>query len=295
MCWREGIVSARVRGEREEGEGVGWGGTGCGVRAGGRVVCVVEYVTRATHAATLGAFALAGGCGLLGQPRHRIEWLGPRERPRSRKVGNLPTVTRPTKWASGALPYAHLRAPNLFRAVFTQTLLGPDGEDERIRQCHVESIRSEILPDTDMIRRYMPFSVVFSAVFGWRLSLLFLFFVKARVAVLHRHHNRKFVRRSAFLISFRFCTHLVTMATRSASGLDVSEQLYGTRSSFWHRWPSDQTPCDTHREIDALYHSKVLFRKWFEDEANYSKKRLTIRVEASSMDKGSEPKMKLSY
>ena len=56
------------------------------------------------------------------------------------------------------------------------------------------------------------------------------------------------------------------MASHSGSTVDMLEQLYGTKPSVWHRWPSAKTLGDIHREIDACHPSKVVCRKWFDEK-----------------------------
>ena len=56
------------------------------------------------------------------------------------------------------------------------------------------------------------------------------------------------------------------MTSYSGSTVGISEQLSGTRPSVWHRWPSAKTLGGIHREIDACYPSKVVFRKRFDEK-----------------------------
>ena len=107
------------------------------------------------------------------------------------------------------------------------------------------------------------------------------------------------------------------MASHSGSTVDISEQLYGTRPSVWHRWHSAKTLGDIHREIDECYLSKVVFRKWFDEKGKklitgalenprmvlsinaatrnaFLKKGSTTRVEASSRGKMGQTKMRRS-
>ena len=60
--------------------------------------------------------------------------------------------------------------------------------------------------------------------------------------------------------------NILTMASHSGSTVDIWKQLYGTRPSVWHRWPSAKTHGDIHRGVDARYPSKVVFRKWFDEK-----------------------------
>ena len=101
----------------------------------------------------------------------------------------------------------------------------------------------------------------------------------------------------------------------SGSAVDMSEQLYGTRPSVRHRWPSAKTLGDTYRETDASYPSKVVFRKWFDEKGKklitsktlrwcsaviaatknaFSKKGSTTRVEASPKGNKGQTKMRRS-
>ena len=79
------------------------------------------------------------------------------------------------------------------------------------------------------------------------------------------------------------------MASHSGSTANTSEQLYGTRPSVWHRWPSAKILGDIHREIDACYPSKVVFRKWFDEKG---KKLITGALENPRMVLSSQRRYK---
>ena len=71
--------------------------------------------------------------------------------------------------------------------------------------------------------------------------------------------------------------------------MDISDQLYGTRPSVWHRWPSAKTLGDVHRALDACYPSKVVFRKWFDEKG---KKLITGALENPRMVLSSQRRYK---
>ena len=63
----------------------------------------------------------------------------------------------------------------------------------------------------------------------------------------------------------------------------------GRGPGVWHRWPSVKTLGDIHREIDACCPSKVVFRKWFDEQG---KKLITGALEKLRMVLSSQRRYK---